>query len=135
MSNLRNRVQLIGHLGQDPEMKTFESGKLANLRMATNDSYKSANGEWKEETTWHRLIAWGPIAERAEKALKKGAHILVEGKLTNREYMTEQKEKRYITEVRIQNFVILDKKPSDGTNTSSPEEMNEGAENNEALPF
>jgi single-strand DNA-binding protein len=74
MSTLRNRVQLIGHLGADPEMKTLESGiKVARLRLATNESYKLANGEWKEETMWHSITAWEKLAERATTQFIKEA--------------------------------------------------------------
>lgn len=110
MSNLRNRVQLIGHVGQAPEIKSFESGKLARFSVATNESFKSATGEWKEETYWHNIVAWGPIAERVEKSLQKGSFVMLEGKLTHREYTNDKNEKKYFTEVRISNFVLLDKK-------------------------
>lgn len=133
MSNLKNRVQLIGHLGTDPEMKIFESGKMARFRIATNEAYKAASGEWKEETTWHSVIAWGPIAERVEKILHKGSYILVEGKLVHREYTNNQNEKRYITEVRISNFVLLDKRPGEGLAHSEPVVPAEAED--DGLPF
>lgn len=134
MSNLRNRVQLIGHLGADPEMKVFESGKMARFRVATNEAYKTASGEWKEETTWHSVIAWGPIAERVEKILYKGSYILAEGKLVHREYTNDQNEKRYITEVRIGNFVLLDKKAGEGNLAHSAPMVPSEAED-DGLPF
>lgn len=134
MSNLKNRVQLIGHLGADPEMKIFESGKMARFRVATNEAYKTASGEWKEETTWHSVVAWGPIAERVEKVLHKGSYIMVEGKLTHREYTNEQNEKRYITEVRISNFVSLDKKPGEGS-TGNSDHMVPAEAEDDGLPF
>lgn len=145
MSNLRNRVQLIGHLGQDPEIKVFENTKLARFSVATNESYKDKDGQWQEETTWHNITAWGPIAERAEQFLKKGSHVMIEGKLVNREYTNEQNEKKYITEVRTRNFLLLDKKENDGNyspnkNSSSSSQINTSAkgivqEDEDILPF
>lgn len=135
MSNLRNRVQLIGHVGQAPEIKTFESGKLARFSVATNESYKSTTGEWKEETYWHNVVAWGPIAERIEKTLQKGSFVMLEGKLTHREYTNDKNEKRYITEVRISNFVLLDKKNGAETILSQTAVETEAANADDGLPF
>ena len=110
MSTLRNRVQLVGHLGMDPEMKTLQTGmKLANFRMATREVYFS-NGEWKEDTQWHRLTLWGKLAERAETQLKKGSFVMLEGKLEHRNYVDAKGETKYTTEVRVANFILLDKK-------------------------
>jgi len=82
MNNLRNKVQLIGHLGADPEIKTFDSGKKkVKLSLATSESYKSATGEKVEQTQWHNLIAWGKTADIAEKYLHKGSELAVDGKL------------------------------------------------------
>lgn len=108
MSNLRNRVQLIGHLGADPEVKSFDSGKKrAVMNVATSESYK-VNNEWKEDTQWHRVVAWGTSAERAEKQLQKGSHVLIEGKLVHRSYEDKQGATKYISEVQVQNFECLD---------------------------
>lgn len=110
MSTLRNRVQLIGHLGTDPEVKTFDSGsRQVSMTIATNESYQK-NGEWKEETQWHRLVAWNRLSERAEQQLQKGSFVLIEGKLSHRSFDNAQGEKKYITEVQVQNFVLLEKK-------------------------
>ncbi len=85
MNNIRNRVQLIGHLGMDPEVKTFDNNrKMAKISMATNDSYKDAQGNKVEQTEWHKIIIWGKQAELAESMLTKGMEVLVEGKLINR---------------------------------------------------
>ncbi len=87
MSTLKNRVQLIGHLGADPEVKTIDNGaKVARLRIATNEAFKTAAGEWKEETMWHSVTAWEKIAERIEQQLHKGNFVLIEGKLINRTF-------------------------------------------------
>ncbi len=131
MSTLRNRVQLIGHLGADPEMKTLESGaKVARLRIATNESYKMANGEWKEETMWHSITAWEKLAERAVEHYHKGSYIMLEGKLVNRSYTDSSGNKKYFTEVRASSITLLDKKHSGQT---APEP--EPAEAEDDLPF
>ncbi|WP_118950239.1 single-stranded DNA-binding protein [Taibaiella helva] len=111
MSTLRNRVQLIGHLGAAPEMKTLENGtKVARLRMATNESYRTASGEWKAETTWHSINAWEKLAERAEQQFHKGSYVMLEGKLVNRSYTDNTGAKKYITEIRAVSMMLLDKK-------------------------
>ena len=85
MNALRNKVQLIGNIGMNPEVKTLDGGKkLAKMSIATNESYKNAKGEYVKETQWHNLIAWGKTAELVEKLLKKGSEVAVEGKLINR---------------------------------------------------
>ena len=108
MKNLRNSVQLIGHLGMNPEVKNLESGKtVANLSLATTETYKNQEGEKVQDTTWHRLVAWGKTAEIAEKYLKKGSEVAVEGKLVNRSYETANGEKKYISEVLINEILML----------------------------
>ena len=108
MNNIRNRVQLIGRLGADPEVKAFESNrKLAKMNLATSEVYKNAKGERVEATEWHNIIAWGPLAERAEEYLFKGQEVLVEGKLTHRQYTDKEGNKRYITEVEASDLVLM----------------------------
>ena len=110
MSTLRNKVQLIGHVGNDPEIKTFDGGKkLAKLSIATNESYKNDKGEKVEETQWHNLIAWGKTADTIEKYVVKGKEIAIEGKLTHRSYEDKNGEKRYVTEVVIDELLMLGK--------------------------
>ena len=110
MSTLRNKVQLIGHVGNDPEIKTFDGGKkLAKLNVATNESYKNEKGEKVEETQWHSLIAWGKTADIIEKYVVKGKEIAIEGKLTHRSYEDKTGEKRYVTEVVIDELMLLGK--------------------------
>jgi single-strand DNA-binding protein len=110
MSTLRNKVQLIGHVGNDPEIKTFDGGKkLAKLNVATNESYKNDKGEKVEETQWHSLIAWGKTADIIEKYVVKGKEIAIEGKLTHRSYEDKNGEKRYVTEVVIDELLMLGK--------------------------
>ena len=110
MSTLRNKVQLIGHVGNDPEIKSFDGGKkLAKLSIATNESYKNDKGEKVEETQWHNLVAWGKTAEIIEKYVVKGKEIVIEGKLTHRSYEDKNGEKRYVTEVVIDEVLLLGK--------------------------
>ncbi|MCW2119341.1 single-stranded DNA-binding protein [Flavobacterium sp. 7A] len=110
MNSLRNKVQLVGHLGNDPEIKNFEGGKkLANFTLATNDSYKNEKGEKVVETQWHKVVAWGKTAEIIEKYVVKGKEIAIEGKLTHRTYDDKNGEKRYITEVVVSELLMLGK--------------------------
>jgi single-strand DNA-binding protein len=111
MSNLRNKVQLIGHLGSEPEIMNLESGKkLAKFSLATNDSYKNANGERVEDTQWHNLVMWNKTAEIVEKYVKKGQEIAIEGKLTSRSYDDKDGNKRYITEVVVSELLMFSNK-------------------------
>ena len=90
MSTLRNKVQLIGNLGNAPEIITLESGKkLAKFSLATNENYKNAKGEKVTDTQWHNIVAWNKTAEIIEKYLEKGNEVAIEGKLTSRSYETK----------------------------------------------
>lgn len=109
MNTMKNRVQLIGHVGNDPEVKTFEGGKVANFTIATNDSYTNKKGEKVEQTEWHRLVAWDKNAEIIEKFVTKGKEIAIEGKLTSRSYDDKEGNKRYITEVIVNDVMLLGK--------------------------
>jgi single-strand DNA-binding protein len=102
MNAMKNRVQLIGHVGNDPEIKTLDGGrKVANLNIATNDSYKNDKGEKVEKTEWHPLVAWGKTAEIIEQFVTKGKQIAIDGKLTHRSYDDKNGEKRFVTEVVV----------------------------------
>ncbi|TXB66039.1 single-stranded DNA-binding protein [Vicingus serpentipes] len=108
MSTLRNKVQLIGNLGNTPEIINLESGKkLAKISLATNESYKNNKGELIKETQWHNLLAWGKTADIIEKHLQKGNEIAIEGKLVNRSYEDKNGEKKYITEIVINELLML----------------------------
>jgi single-strand DNA-binding protein len=108
MYALKNKVQLIGNLGNAPEVKTTENGKkLARFSVATDESYRNANGEKVTETTWHNLVAWGKVAEIAEKYLTKGKEVAVEGKLINRSYTDKEGNKKYITEVEVNEILMF----------------------------
>lgn len=110
MSAIKNKVQLIGNLGNDPEIINLESGKrLAKFTIATNESYKNNKGEKVTDTQWHNVVAWGKTAEIIEKYLTKGKEVAVEGKLTSRSYETKEGEKRYITEVVCNELLMLGK--------------------------
>ncbi|SDB63449.1 single-strand binding protein [Flavobacteriaceae bacterium MAR_2010_188] len=108
MNTLRNKVQLIGNLGNDPEIINLESGKtLAKFSIATNESYKNAKGEKITDTQWHNVVAWGQTAKIVENYLTKGKEVAVEGKLTTRSYETKEGEKRYITEIVCNELMML----------------------------
>ena len=108
MSTLRNKVQLIGNLGNNPEMITLESGKkIAKFSIATNESYKNSQGEKVTDTQWHNVVAWNKTAEIIERYLEKGTEVAIEGKLTSRSYETKEGEKKYITEVVCNEIVLL----------------------------
>lgn len=110
MYALKNKVQLIGNLGNNPEIKTLDSGKkMAKFSVATNETYRNAKGEKVVETQWHNLIAWGKVAEIAEKFLHKGSEVALEGKLINRSYNDKDGNKKYITEVQVNELLLLGK--------------------------
>lgn len=108
MKNLRNSVQLIGRLGKDPEVKTLESGKMiASFTLATSDYYRNAQGEKVEDTQWHNVVAWGKTAELVSEYLKKGKEVAIEGKLIHRSYETNGGDKKYITEINMNEMVMF----------------------------
>ena len=111
MNALRNKVQLIGNAGKDPEVKTFEGGrKLATISIATSESYTNDKGEKITDTQWHNLVAWGKTAEIIEKYVVKGNQFAVEGKLTHRSYDDKNGEKRYVAEVVVSDVLLLGSK-------------------------
>ena len=110
MNTLKNSVSLIGRLGNDPEVISFDSGKmLARFSIATNESYKDQSGEWKEKTNWHNIVTWGKSAELCKNLLKKGSELVLEGKLENDTYQTKEGEKRYKTQINMREFMVLNK--------------------------
>jgi len=111
MNSLRNKVQLIGNLGNDPEIINLDSGKkLAKFNIATNDSYKNAEGERVTQTEWHRVVAWGKTAEIIENYVTKGNEVAIEGKLTTRTWDDKEGVKRYITEVVCSELLMIGNK-------------------------
>jgi single-strand DNA-binding protein len=108
MNTLRNSVRLVGNLGMDPEVKTFDTNKkLARLSIATNDSYKNDKGERITDTQWHNLVFWGAQAKLAEDLLKKGDEVAIEGKISNRSYVDKDGVKRYTNEIVVNEFLKI----------------------------
>jgi single-strand DNA-binding protein len=108
MNTLRNKVQLIGNLGTNPEIRSFDNGKtVARFSLATTDSYQDATGKKISETQWHNLVAWGGLAKIIEKYLTKGSEVAVEGKLTHRTYEDKDGNKKYFTEIVLHDMVML----------------------------
>lgn len=106
---MKNKVQLIGHVGQEPEVKTINNKKVATLTIATNDFYYNEKGDKVEQTEWHRITAWGKTAEIIEKYVTKGKEIAVEGKLSHRSYDDKDGNKRYVTEILVSELLLLGK--------------------------
>jgi single-strand DNA-binding protein len=112
MYALKNKVQLVGNIGNAPEIKEIAGGKkVANFSLATNEVWKDANGEKQTETQWHRLVAWGKLAELIEKYTSKGSEIMIEGKLINRSYVDKNNETKYITEVEVRELMLMGGNP------------------------
>ncbi|MCB0426203.1 MAG: single-stranded DNA-binding protein [Mangrovimonas sp.] len=111
MNTLRNKVQLIGRLGQDPEIITFDDGtKMAKFSMATDDSYKDKKGNKVERTYWHNIVVKNGLVKVVESYVNKGQEIIIEGKLTSRSYETKEGEKRYVTEIICNELLMLGNK-------------------------
>jgi single-strand DNA-binding protein len=114
MNTLRNNVKLIGRLGQDPEIKVLEKGnKLASFSLATSDRYKDKEGKMKDQTEWHNIVAWGNLAERCEKYLKKGKEVLIDGKLTHRSWEDKNGVKHQTSEVVMNDMLFIGAKPEE----------------------
>lgn len=106
MKSMRNSVHLIGRLGKDPEIKTYNERKRATFSLATTDVYKNQKGEKVEDTQWHNVVIWGKLAGVVEKYVKKGDEIAVEGKLVHRVYESNG-DKKYLTEVDVNDMLML----------------------------
>ena len=112
MNTLRNKVSLIGRLGAQPEITTFDTGRmLARFTIATNERFKDKQGNWQDNTQWHTINAWGKTAERVKKVLTKGQEIILEGKLVHQAYENKSGEKRYGTIIEATEFLLLSPKP------------------------
>ncbi|MCK7531213.1 MAG: single-stranded DNA-binding protein [Marinilabiliales bacterium] len=109
MNALRNKVQLIGRLGQDPEIKTLESGKkVAHFTLATNENYKSADGTKTEETTWHSIVAWNGLAELCfEVPRERAEEVCIEGRISYRTYTDKNGVPKSVTEIVASDLVLL----------------------------
>jgi single-strand DNA-binding protein len=113
MNTLKNRVQLIGNLGQDPEIKTTETGKkFVRFTLATSESYKNNDGKKVEETTWHNIVAWNHLADIASQYLKKGRQVAIEGKIVYKTYEDKNKVTKYFTEI-VANELLMLKSPKE----------------------
>lgn len=111
MTSLRNKVQLIGHVGNTPEIKSLANGNSkASIRLATKETYKNNKGEKVTETQWHSLVVWGKQTEFVEKYIKKGLEIGIDGKLNHRSYEDKDGTTKYITEVVVNDILLFDKK-------------------------
>lgn len=110
MNSLRNKVQLIGRLGQDPEIITFDDGnKIAKFSLATDDSYKDKSGNKVERTYWHSVVVKNGLVKVVENYVGKGQEIAIEGKLTNRSWEDKDGNKRYVTEIFANELLMLSK--------------------------
>ncbi|RZL03083.1 MAG: single-stranded DNA-binding protein [Hymenobacter sp.] len=124
-----NKVILVGNLGKDPEVRHLEGGNsVANFTLATNEYYKDKQGARVERTEWHNISAWRGLAELAEKYLKKGSQVYVEGKLRTRQYQDKDQQTRYITEIVAEEISLLGGRPGGG-NGSGPGNGSNGAAN------
>jgi len=112
-SSLKNSVRIIGNLGMNPEVKNFGTdNKLAKFSVATTETFKNAQGEKEKITQWHNVVVWGKLAVVVEKYLQKGQMVALEGQLTNRSYTDKSGNKRFITEIRVNQLQMLGKKAS-----------------------
>lgn len=111
-TSVKNRVQLLGNLGKDPEVKNFKNNKMARISLATTEYSKTTGGDLKKETQWHSIVLWGKQAEVAEKIMKKGSRVLIEGKIRNSSYEDKNGNKRYVTDIVAHDVVLLDRKPA-----------------------
>jgi single-strand DNA-binding protein len=106
-----NKVTLIGNLGKDPEVRHLENGSaVASFSLATNENYKDKAGNWQTQTEWHNIVAWRALAERAERDLKRGSMVYIEGKLTNRKWQDKEGNDRYRSEVVAYSLRSLEKR-------------------------
>jgi single-strand DNA-binding protein len=104
----RNNVQLMGNLGNDPDVKEVKAGRrMARISVATNERWKDASGQWKEDVQWHPVVAWGKQAELVAEQLRKGSRVALEGRLVHRSYEAKDGQKRYVTEVVLSTFKMV----------------------------
>ena len=105
---MRNSVMLIGRPGAEPEVKMFNNSKMTRVRLAVTESKKNANGEWVNDTQWFPIVAWGPVADRVEKNVKKGKRIAIDGALRNNEWTDDKGQRHTITEVLVKDLFLID---------------------------
>jgi single-strand DNA-binding protein len=130
-----NRVTLVGHLGKDPEIRRLENGAaVGKFTLATNENYKDTNGEWQSQTEWHEIVVWRGQAEQAEKTLKKGSLVYLEGKITHRKWTDKNGIDRYTTEIVAAMVRNLERPKGEGTNSYFPSQEPQGAQYLNATP-
>lgn len=140
MAGSLNKAMVIGNLGRDPEIRTMQNGsKVANLSIATSESWKDkTTGERKEKSEWHRIVIFGPLAETAEKYLKKGSKVYIEGSLQTRKWSDKDGVEKYSTEIVLQGFgaamVMLDGKP-DGDHSAPKSRASAPQDDSDYVPF
>lgn len=123
-----NRVTLIGNTGRDPEIRTLENGaKVAKFSVATDEGYKDTSGNWVDRTEWHEVVGWRGLAERAERSLKKGMLVYVEGKLSTRKWQDKDGNDRYRTEITANYFRILNSREAGNMQAEGGGAANAGA--------
>lgn len=120
MAQSLNKHMLIGNVGQDPRVSSYNDRKVAQFTLATSETFKDRDGNKKEQTDWHNIVAWSPVAEIVEQFVKKGSRIYVEGKSRTRSYQTQNGETRYITEVLADTVILLDRKLNEGGDRMPP---------------
>jgi len=127
-----NKVTLIGHLGGDPEVRRLEGGTpVARFSLATNETYKDKDGNFQTTTEWHNVVVWRELAERAERFLKKGMLVYVEGKISYRKYTTQEGQERHVTDIVANTFRMLERREGSGENRFPPAENAPAARNTE----
>lgn len=148
MSSL-NKAMIIGRLGQDPDVRYTQSNTaVANMSIATSERYKDKQGEWKERTEWHRVVAWGRTAEICQEYLTKGSQVYIEGPIQTRKWEDKEGQTRYTTEIKALTMTMLDsksdrsgdadtpKKPDSSQPVSSSVDLNEDFDDiDDDLPF
>ncbi len=147
MSSL-NKAMIIGRLGQDPDVRYTQSNTaVANMSIATSERYKDKQGEWKERTEWHRVVAWGRTAEICQEYLQKGSQVYIEGPIQTRKWEDKEGQTRYTTEIKALTMTMLDskgdsgggdvpKKPDSSQPVSSSVDLNEDFDDiDDDLPF
>lgn len=140
MANSINKAIIIGRVGKDPEVKNLNGGKtVCTFSLATSEKFKDQADNWKEHTEWHNIVIWGKLAEIAGKYVQKGQPLYVEGKIQYRQYDDKEGQKRYITEINVQNMVLLggkaeQNKEAAATQQEQPQGSNDGSFDDD-LPF
>lgn len=122
--SISNKVQLVGRLGKNIELKTFAENKhVANFTLATNESFKNREGDWQENTTWHQIVAWDQLAKRSAKSLTKGSLVMIEGKLVNKSYKDKTGVMRYVTEIEMRKFMPVGMTKSKQSHAPEPKKQ------------